>query len=289
MSYWRFGAMITTSTVVMFGLMYLNTFAIEHVFWSQTRAWMAVIMGATMAVIMLTFMLAMYKRRGFNFAIFGSSVVAFALALWLVRSQATVDDDSYMMAMIPHHSIAIMTSNRAQISDPGVRKLADEIVAAQNREIAEMRYLIGRDPTGDETALIGAPEPAPIATSDEAILGAHIPTLDPGPLSEAEITNALGEVSYCSFRYTKDGAAIVAFGNVANGNGVVALNGYRVILTATDANEGISMSAGQIRLTMSPEAPLRFDGTPISTIDSELVFSIGDQLRVGYVGYVRCD
>lgn len=142
MSYFRFAAMIATSTIVMYGLMYLNTYAVEHVFWSETRAWMALVMGATMAVIMLGYMLGMYKKKILNLAIFGGAVVVFALALWLVRSQATVDDSEYMKAMIPHHSIAILTSRRAQISDPRVRKLADEIVEAQEREIAEMKYLI---------------------------------------------------------------------------------------------------------------------------------------------------
>jgi uncharacterized protein (DUF305 family) len=142
MSYWRFAAMIATSTVVMYGLMYLNTYAWEHVFWSETRAWMALVMGATMSVIMLGFMWGMYKKVSVNLAILGGSVAVFALSLWLVRSQATVDDVEYMKAMIPHHSIAIMTSERAQVSDPRVRKLADEIIEAQEREIAEMKYLV---------------------------------------------------------------------------------------------------------------------------------------------------
>ncbi|WP_293318367.1 DUF305 domain-containing protein [Phenylobacterium sp.] len=142
MSYWRFAAMIVTSTLVMYGLMYLNTYAIEHVFFSETRAWMALLMGATMAVIMLGFMLSMYKNRLVNIAIFAGAVLVFAGSLWLVRGQATVDDTDYMSAMIPHHSIAIMTSKRAQITDPRVRELADEIIAAQEREIAEMRDLI---------------------------------------------------------------------------------------------------------------------------------------------------
>lgn len=142
MSYWRFAAMIATATVIMYGLMYLNTYAYEHIFWSETRAWMAFVMGATMAVIMLGFMLGMYKKRAINLAIFGGSAAVFALALWLVRSQSTVDDVEYMKAMIPHHSIAILTSERSQVTDPRVRKLADEIIEAQEREIAEMKFLI---------------------------------------------------------------------------------------------------------------------------------------------------
>ncbi len=141
-NYGRFAAMIATSTVVMFGLMYLNTYQLDHVYFSQTRAWMALYMGAVMAVIMLAFMLGMYANRRVNTAIFLGSAVVFALALWLVRSQTTVGDVAWMKAMIPHHSIAILTSERARITDPRVRKLADGIIEAQRREIAEMKALI---------------------------------------------------------------------------------------------------------------------------------------------------
>ena len=137
-----FGAMIATSTLVMFGLMYLNTYQMDHVFFSETRAYMALVMGATMAVVMLSFMWSMYKDRRVNLGIIGGSVIVFAAALWLVRSQATVDDVSYMRAMIPHHSIAILTSERARITDPRVRELADAIPEAQRREIDEMKALI---------------------------------------------------------------------------------------------------------------------------------------------------
>lgn len=134
--------MILTSTVLMFGLMYLNTYQISHVRFSETRAWMALVMGAAMAIVMLLFMLKMYKKKSTNFAILAGSIVVFALSLWLVRSQETVDDLSYMRAMIPHHSIAILTSSRAHIRDPRVRELADNIIKAQVREISEMQQLI---------------------------------------------------------------------------------------------------------------------------------------------------
>lgn len=140
--YRQFGAMIATTTILMFGLMYLNTFQLDHVLFSETRAFMALIMGATMAVIMLGFMRGMYEDARLNAAITVGSVVVFALALWLVRSQATVGDVAYMRAMIPHHSIAILTSERARITDPRVRALADGIIAAQKKEIGEMKVLI---------------------------------------------------------------------------------------------------------------------------------------------------
>lgn len=142
MTYTRFIAMIVTSTVVMFGLMYLNTYQVDHVFYSQTRTWMAIYMGAVMAIIMIAFMWSMYQGEGRKLAIVVGSIVIFGVSLWLVRSQQTVDDVAYMRAMIPHHSIAILTSERAHIRDPRVRKLADGIIEAQVREIGEMKALI---------------------------------------------------------------------------------------------------------------------------------------------------
>lgn len=140
--YGQFAAMTATSTVVMFGLMYLNTYRLDHLYFSETRAYMAVVMGAAMAGIMLGFMLNMYSNRKTNISIFVGSILVFVIALWFVRSQVTVGDVAWMKAMIPHHSIAILTSERANLSDPRVRELADEIIAAQVREIAEMKVLI---------------------------------------------------------------------------------------------------------------------------------------------------
>lgn len=173
--YWRFGAMIATSTVAMFVLMYFNTYEWDHVQWSETRFYMAFVMGSTMAVIMLLFMLGMYKSKIVNAAILGTSVVVFAFTLWLVRSQTTVQDTSYMRAMIPHHSIAILTSERSELTDLRVLELADEIILAQRREIAEMNWLI--DDISDN---------GEVRTQAE---------LDARPVPEFDVTNGRDEMS----------------------------------------------------------------------------------------------
>ena len=159
-SYARFAAMIATSTVVMYGLMYLNTYALDHLFFSQTRMWMALYMGAVMAIVMLAFMLGMYANRTVNVAIFAGAAVAFGLFLYLVRSQDTVGDVAWMKAMIPHHSIAILASKRANIADPRVRELADAIIEAQRSEIAEMkRYIADIEANGDAAPGTSRTEP----------------------------------------------------------------------------------------------------------------------------------
>lgn len=165
MKYSRFFMMIATSTAVMLSLMYLNSYSIiDHAFWSETRFYMAFVMGAAMAVIMLSFMLGMYKDQKKNAIIYVGSVLVFAGALFLVRSQVTVGDTSYMRAMIPHHSIAIMTSERAGIEDVRVRRLADDIIKAQRKEIKEMEWLIndirqnGAVTTGAEAEIRALPD-----------------------------------------------------------------------------------------------------------------------------------
>lgn len=141
--YLRFLAMIGTSMIIMYILMYVNSYQIvDHAWFSETRLFMTMIMGGAMMAIMLFFMLAMYKNSKVNIAIFAGAAVLLVLSIWLVRSQITVDGVDYMEGMIPHHSIAILTSERAGIDDVRVRELADEIIDAQRREIKEMEWLI---------------------------------------------------------------------------------------------------------------------------------------------------
>lgn len=140
--YANFLAMIASSSVLMYGVMYLNTYQLDHVYFSEMRLYMTILSTAVMAVVMLAFMKHMLKDRKKNIAILVISAVVFGASFFLMRNQTTIDDVDYMEAMIPHHSIAILTSGRANIEDPRVKKLADDIIEAQEKEIAEMKELI---------------------------------------------------------------------------------------------------------------------------------------------------
>ena len=142
MQYVKFTVMIISSTILMFIMMYLNTYAMSHIWYSETRTYMALYMGAGMAIVMLIFMWGMYKNKIVNIAIVLGATILFAVSVYLVRSQASVEDSSWMKAMIPHHSIAILTCSRANIKDTRVQTLANEIIKAQEREIKEMEWLI---------------------------------------------------------------------------------------------------------------------------------------------------
>ena len=157
-----FAAMIATSIVTMFVLKYSNVYEAGHIWFSQTRMWMALMMGMAMIVIMLGFMWGMYRTLMTKVVVMVGALIGFAVFLFLARSQTTVDDHAYMKAMIPHHSIAVLTSRRAQISDPRVRELADAIIEAQVKEIAQMELLLEDIETNGE---MGGGTPLPPRTA----------------------------------------------------------------------------------------------------------------------------
>ncbi|WP_417364081.1 DUF305 domain-containing protein [Galbibacter sp.] len=143
--YTKFVGMLAASFVAMYITMYLNTYEWDHVWFSLTRFYMVCLGIAAMAIIMFVAMRGMYQNKKKNTAIVLGSIVLFVGALGLVRDQkSTVGDVLWMKAMIPHHSIAILTSERADIKDPEVKKLAEEIIKAQRKEIEEMKQMIDR-------------------------------------------------------------------------------------------------------------------------------------------------
>ena len=140
--YMKYFGMIITSAVLMFAVMYLNTYELDHVYFSETRLYMTILSTCVMAIVMLLFMLDMLQNKRMNTMIISASILIFAASFVLMRNQTTIGDIDYMEQMIPHHSVAILTSENAKIVDPRVRKLADDIIEAQKREINEMRSLI---------------------------------------------------------------------------------------------------------------------------------------------------
>lgn len=140
--YVRFAAMILTAMVVMYAVMYMGTYEWGHVQWSESRMFMALAMGGTMGLVMLGWMLNMYRNPKMNLVVVGVSLLLLVGAVWLDRSQTTVQDNAFMSAMIPHHSLAITRSERFESADVRVCELAVEISEAQRREIDEMHWLI---------------------------------------------------------------------------------------------------------------------------------------------------
>lgn len=143
-NYTKFILMLIASFIAMYITMYLNTYKMDHVYFSLTRFYMSCLGIAAMSVIMLLFMWRMYNNKKKNMAIIFGSLGLFIISLFLVRTQKPIGDVLWMKAMIPHHSIAILTSGRADIRDPEARKLAEDIIKAQEKEIEQMKKMIIR-------------------------------------------------------------------------------------------------------------------------------------------------
>lgn len=142
--YPRYFAMLIVSFFIMYGVMFLNVFQINHIFPSYTRSYMAILMVAPMAISMLLFMWKTYNNIKINISIISGAILLFSFALYGLRNQFPVNDVQWMRAMIPHHSSAILTSENANLKDPEVKQLAREIIETQEREIEEMKQLIKR-------------------------------------------------------------------------------------------------------------------------------------------------
>lgn len=132
------------SFVIMYGVMFMNVSSLDHIYLSNSRTFMALLMTTLMAPIMLIFMKNMYKNAKFNMLVYVFSISVFVFAFLGLRYQWFVSDNQYMKAMIPHHSSAIHTSENANILEPEVKKLSEDIIEAQVKEIDDMKKLLQR-------------------------------------------------------------------------------------------------------------------------------------------------
>ncbi|MGV3706472.1 MAG: DUF305 domain-containing protein [Arcticibacter sp.] len=137
--YKKFLLMLAISFILMYGIMFLNVDEANHIYLSITRTYMSILMVSAMAVVMLPMMGKMYPNKRLNKIILASAVIVFIAVLTFLRQQTFVGDIQYMKGMIPHHSSAIMTSKNANIKDPEVKKLSEQIIKSQVEEIAQMK------------------------------------------------------------------------------------------------------------------------------------------------------
>ncbi len=135
---------ISVHFFIMWALTYVGIEAFDHIFLNLNRFYMAVAMVAPMVIVMMTVMLHMFPNKRLNAALYITSALVFVAALVAIRAQLFVDDEQLSRSMIPHHSIAIKTCERARLSDPETIALCNQIVRTQREEIAQMRAMLDR-------------------------------------------------------------------------------------------------------------------------------------------------
>lgn len=142
-SYRKLAIAVGINTVVMFLLTYALIDRFEHFYPNINRGYMAVMMSAPMVVVMLIVMRSMYPDRQRNIILIGAFTALFVAVFTMGRLQTGIGDDQFLRSMIPHHSSAIVMCEESALTDPDILELCEEIVATQEREIAEMKALLG--------------------------------------------------------------------------------------------------------------------------------------------------
>ena len=134
--------MTVLSFIAMYALMYAMVNALGNVYSNLNEFYMAGLMTAPMVIFELVLMRHMYPRTNWNIAI-GLAGAVLLIAFWTgIRLQAGVSDGQFLRSMIPHHAGAILMCREANLHDPRVVKLCQQIIASQEAEIEQMKAML---------------------------------------------------------------------------------------------------------------------------------------------------
>lgn len=134
------GLSLVIMYVAMFAMIWTSSEFIQNV----NFLYMALVMWAPMAMVMLLTMGSMYQNRKLNFILYGLFALTLALSYAAIRNQSLVGDRQFLRSMIPHHSGAILMCQQAKISDPEIQQLCREIIVSQKAEIDQMKAILER-------------------------------------------------------------------------------------------------------------------------------------------------
>lgn len=134
------------SAVVMYLVMFAMIDGAAEFYNNLNMAYMALMMVAPMAILMLVMMRSMYPNRMLNIAIGIGFSVIFILAFLFTRQQIAIGDVQFLRSMIPHHSGAILMCREAKVADPEIKSLCQQIIRSQRDEIEQMKQILARKP-----------------------------------------------------------------------------------------------------------------------------------------------
>lgn len=131
--------MAILSFIAMYILMYAMVDTFSNVFMNVNQFYMAGLMASPMVIIELIIMRAMYMNKKLNMLLIAVSAILLFGFYVLIRQQAGVGDKQFLKSMIPHHAGAILMCEEANITDPEIKKLCEQINSSQKAEIAQMK------------------------------------------------------------------------------------------------------------------------------------------------------
>lgn len=145
--YGMLGINLALSLAIMYFAMFAMIYAWGEFIQNLNFFYMALVMWAPMAVVMLLTMQSMYRNTKLNIALYVAFAAVFVLSFAGIRQQGLVGDRAFLRSMIPHHSGAVLMCKRASLHDAEIRELCfgpNGIVASQTREIEQMKGILKR-------------------------------------------------------------------------------------------------------------------------------------------------
>ncbi len=143
-SYRKLAIELLIDFVIMYLVMFTMIATLDHFRFNLNNVYMTLMMVAPMAVVMLLSMRSMFQNKRANWIVIGVAAIVFAASFYAMRTQAAINDQELIRGMIPHHSGAILMCGKAKLNDPELIALCDEIIVAQEREIAQMQAILDR-------------------------------------------------------------------------------------------------------------------------------------------------
>ncbi|MGE0854008.1 MAG: DUF305 domain-containing protein [Hyphomicrobiaceae bacterium] len=134
----------TISGVVMYLVMFVMIDSTASFYNNLNMFYMTLMMVAPMVVLMVLAMKHMFPSKALNALVVLGAIVVFFGAFALIRTQTTIGDRGFLRSMIPHHSGAILMCGEANLTDPEIKKLCEEIIRSQQREIDQMKSILAR-------------------------------------------------------------------------------------------------------------------------------------------------
>mgnify|MGYP001628125033 CR=1 FL=1 len=111
----RFATLVVVSTGVMFGIMHLNSFALDHMQGAQTLMWLAVYIGGSAALISLGLLAGVFTHPKANIAIVAGSLLALAIGLGAERMHPPAKELAQVDAAVQERQEAETTAHRIKI------------------------------------------------------------------------------------------------------------------------------------------------------------------------------
>ena len=124
---------------VMSGIM---TNSYKNITFSVGKFYMASIMALLMGLLEV-FMFDVHMRT-ISMQYYLGLLFLLVVFVYLYRNQVYIEDTDYLEEMIEHHSMALLTSEEIlqKTQSERVKKLAENIIATQEKEIDYMRQLV---------------------------------------------------------------------------------------------------------------------------------------------------